>query len=41
MFISIVIAIVSVVGLLTLHEFGHFIIAKRVDICQEICGRDE
>jgi len=38
MFISIVIAIVSVVGLLTLHEFGHFIIAKRIGMKVEEFG---
>ena len=38
MILSIIIAVISVVGLLALHEFGHFIVAKKLGVKVEEFG---
>ena len=38
MFLTILIALFSLIGLVTLHEFGHFIIAKKFGVKVEEFG---
>lgn len=38
MFFTILITLISIIGLLTLHEFGHFIVAKKIGVKVEEFG---